>query len=751
MKTINLNGEYRLYCYDHDVAPQDPEQLDGNFISAKVPGNVELDFQNARMLPDVTVGTNARLAKELEKKDFWYVREFVLNEFVEKADLHFEGVDTLADYYLNGVKIGSSSNMLVAHKFTVDGLLAEGKNTLAVHIRSAIIEAKKYDIRPYCVAFPGCYENLHIRKSAMNYGWDISPRLVSAGIWKDVYLELREKNAFRDVYLATTSIYDDLAILAVSCNAEIDSCYLGRCSLRISGVCGESKFYNEYPMPHCTTTVYPYVKNAKLWNPAGMGQQNLYDIELQIVCDGQVLAEYHTRFGLRALQLVYGEKTGSEGQFHFTVNGKLVRCKGLNWVPLSLMHSQDPEYCREAVLALKESNSNMVRVWGGGVYESDEFFDLCDEYGILVWQDMMLSCHAYPSSKAFCESIAAECELVAKRLRNHPSLAIYCGGNETDWPYVSVGLDPNDDLISRTVMKRTLYEFDPFRVLLPSTPYHSREAVKKYGSRFYIDLEDIKKARTELPDEHYWWHREDYLNVREQHHKFISEIGYSGGSERSSIDRYLPQGWTFDDDLAWDDHSYPTEGNRSVGIDYLFTDVPKTDDEKLLASQFYQAEAYKFVVELCRTRKENNGILLWTLRENWPSFSSALVDYYGKRKIAFSVVKASYEPLQCAVDVVDGQARCFLLNDQMDEKVVSVEISDENGTQLLNQTVCTGKDEPIRMLGVLPLEAQKLLLIRVVNGEKTIFNYRFVYEGKMHYPAYKKLFDRFLSKQLTEG
>ena len=141
-----------------------------------------------------------------------------------------------------------------------------------------------------------------------------------------------------------------------------------------------------------------------------------------------------------------------------------------------------------------------------------------------------------------------------------------------------------------------------------------------------------------MPQEHYWWHREDFLTVRGQHHKFISEIGYSGPSDYAASDKYLPAGYTFDDEAAWADHSYPTEGSRQCGMNYLFTDVPQTEEDKLLASQFYQAEAYKFVVELCRTREYQNGILLWTMRENWPSFSSAMVDYEDKRKMSFYAV-----------------------------------------------------------------------------------------------------------------
>lgn len=751
MKRINLNGEYRLYPFAHSDAPERPEALRGEGIPATVPGNAELDLQRAGLLPDVLSGTNARKAKALEMQDFWYVRRFSLTELPPRVQLCFDGVDTLAEIFLNGVKLGRSENMLIGCRFPADGILRCGENELAVHIFSAVAWAKTQDIQPYNVAFPGCYESLHLRKSAMNYGWDISPRLVSAGIWKDVYLESRSATALREVYLATASVYDDVAVLVLSCNADMADEYLGTCTLRINGVCGDSRFSADYPMPHCAATVYPYVPQPKLWQPLGMGEQNLYDVTVQLLCGGRTLAERRLRFGIRTVHLEFGEATGQNGQFCLYVNHKRLRCKGVNWVPLSLLHSQDSALCAQTVRALRDCGCNTVRVWGGGVYESEEFFELCDEYGILVWQDMMLSCHAYPMTDAFSDAIAAECEAVAKRIRNHACLAFYCGGNETDWSYVCVGLDPNDDRITRSTMKTTLWQNDPYRQFLPSTPYFSREFIREHGGRFYLDLDEIKRERTSLPDEHYWWHREDFLNVREQTHKFISEIGYSGASPRSSIDRYLPAGWTFGDDAAWEDHSYPTEGNRAIGINYLFENAPQDENGKLLASQLYQAEAYKFVVELCRSREENNGILLWTLRENWPSFSSALVDYYGVRKPAFDAVRASYAPLQCVIDVEDGIAKCYLVNDRLDARHVFVRITDENGTERFSAQVRTQENRAVTELAELPVREQTLLLTELRNKTRTVRNYRYVYTQKIDFPTYQSLWNKKIRPILTEN
>ena len=742
MEKINLNGTYRLYMFDHQAAPERPEQLDGAYFDAFVPGNVELDLQKAGELQDVLIAENAKSAAQLEWKDFWYVREFYMDEVPEnEVWIHFDGVDTIADYFLNGTKIGSSDNMLIEHTFPVKEALTQGVNTLAVHIHSSVAYAKQFDIRPYNVAFPGCYESLHIRKSAMNYGWDISPRLLSAGIWKDVWLEIREPARFKDVYLTTASVYDDVAILVLSVNADIPDASLGKCKLRVSGQCEEQSFKEEYPMPFNNATVYPYVYNAKLWWPNGMGDQNLYDVKLQIVCEGAEIAEYNLRYGIRKAELKFGEAVGEEGNFALYINNKLCRCRGANWVPISLLHSQDKDGYEEAVRNFYDGNCNMVRVWGGGVYEQDEFFDLCDKYGIMVWQDMMLACHAYPMTDRFYKAMEAECEAVTKRIRNHPSLVLYCGGNETDWPYVCVGLDPNDDKISRGAIKDTLYQFDPYRSYLPSTPYFSREFIKQNGGRFYLDLDEIKRERTSLPQEHYWWHREDFLEVREQDHKFISEIGYSGASDRSVMDKYLPAGYTFDDDASWQDHSYPTEGTRQCGQNYLFADVPDTEEDKILASQFYQAEAYKFVVELCRMRQYQNGILLWTMRENWPSFSSAMVDYYGNRKKAFYAVKAANEPVQCVIDIQDDVAKCYLVNDRMDGKSYAVSVTDEAGAVLFNSNVTTSQNYPVTFIADIQVEKAKALFTKVIDDEKVITNYRYVYQNKIDYKMYLAMYD----------
>ena len=743
MKSICLSGDYQLYIFDSGQAPERPGDVTGDCIPASVPGNVVSDLYKAGLIPDPLFADNARAAAGFENKDFWLIRDFTLPEKPEgKLRLRFDGVDTVAEYYLNGVKLGESENMFVEQVFDVTDAVRAGKNTLAVHIRSAVEYAKQFTIKPYNVAFPGCYENLHVRKSAISYGWDISPRLLSAGIWRDVWLETANRAEIKDVYLATATVRDGVAVLVLTCNADIPDEYLGKCELQIEGVCNDSRFSYKYPMPYNSATVYPYVYDPLLWWPNGMGDQNLYDIAVRIVCEDETLAERKMRFGIRKAELIYGDAIGEEGRFELRINGILCRCRGANRVPVSLLHGGEDIAYEEAVKDLKDSNCNIVRVWGGGVYDGDRFFELCDEYGIMVWQDIMLACHAYPMDDRFYKLMEEECAAVAKRIRNHACLVLWCGGNETDWPYVCVGLDPNDDRISRGAIKNALWQNDPYRAYLPSTPYFSRQYISKRGGDFYLDLDEIKEARKPLPQEHYWWHREDFLNFREQNHKFITEIGYSGASDRCSIDRYLPDGWTFDGDEAWKDHSYPTEGTRQRGMEYLFTDVPENDDDKILASQYYQAEAYKFIVELSRMRKYSNGIILWTMRENWPSFSSATVDYYGKRKKAFFAVKASYEPVQCMIDIRDGVAYCYFVNDRLDGEEYEVSIKDEKGNVLFSGKVKTDADTPSVLFTELPTADVKVFLTETSAGERRVRNYRYVYRDKISYPEYRGLYGK---------
>ena len=740
---ILLDGEYKLYIYDSKNAPIFPPQSGEKYISAVVPSNAELDLMRAGHLPDLYAEKNIDHARELERKDFWYVGEFEAGRIDEKSRyrLVFEGVDAIAEYYLNGKKIGESENALIPCSFAVGKHLKDGKNTLAVHIRSAVEKAKEYKIRPYNVAFDGCIESLHIRKSAAAYGWDILPRAVTAGIWRSVYLEKVTGAEILDLYISTARADSGVAVLVVSVNAEIPDEYLGSCILQIEGKCGASEFSVEYPFSFNAATVYPYVQDPELWFPAGVGKPNLYEISVKIISRGKILTEKRLFYGIRKAEIRYSDAIGAEGDFAICVNGRRIRARGVNHTPMDVFHSKDKEKCAETVKAISELNCNFVRVWGGGVYESDAFYDLCDKMGIMVWQDIMLACHAYPQTKEFLGKMEAECKAVAKRLRNHPCLVVWCGSNETDWSYVCTGLDPNGDKVTRGAVKDTLAAEDPYRAYLPSTPYFSKEYINKQGGIFYLDLEEIARARRLLPEEHYWWHRNDFKRFREQEHTFIAEIGYSGSAPLGSTEKFLPKDWKFTDDAAWERHSYPTESDRMTGIRYLFGQVPENNADYVLASGFYQAEAYKFIVERSRINPAASGIALWNLRDGFPVFSSSLVDYYGERKPAYKVVRQSYEPVQCIL----AEGKIYIVNDGGYVGKAELRLTDGDGEILFGEEIWLDGAE-VFVAGERNAEEGTIIFSELKFGDKIVRNYVYIYDQKIDYVRYREHAEKIYGK-----
>lgn len=737
MNKISLNGNYKLYITDGKNSDFGGVGFDGlgEVVDAIVPGNAELDLMRANMLPDLYFADNIRKAEFLESKDFVYVKDFEFNSDTDRhRELVFKGVDTIAEYYLNGVKIGESENAFVEYGFSVDNVLKNGSNRLVVHIFSSVNRAKKYEYTPLNIGiYDGCYESLNIRKPASSFGWDILPRAVSAGIFRDVYIQEYSSVEITDVYVATNRLVDNLAILTVSVNARVADEFSGKLTLKITGKCKDSEFRKICPFTFTSKTVFPYVENPVLWYPCGYGSPDLYDVTVELVAGGKVLAQKSIRFGIRSVDVRYTEEIGEDGNFQIFVNNELIKVKGVNHTPIDVYHSKDKEKYADIVDGIKNMNCNFVRIWGGGIYEDDEFYSLCDEKGVMVWHDFMLACHMYPQTKEFLDKISFECKNVVGRLRNHPSIIAWCGSNETDWMYTCIGLNPNDDKITRVVMKDVLSAVDPFRPFFPTTPYFSNEFIKKQGGVFYVDLAEITERRRPLPEEHYWWHRNDFLKFIDQNHKFIMEIGFGGCNSPEELNKYLPKGWKFNDDKYWDCHSYPTEDGRTTGLDYLFDGVGDGDEELVSASRAYQAEAYKYVVERSRIRPYFNGICLWNYRDGFPIFSSAFVGYDGDKRPAYFAVKNSYEPVQCIMKYENGKVEVYIVNDTPFEGKVVLKLSNASKKEI------EIKANDILLVDTVSCGENELITSELSVEGKTVKNYLYTYSRKIDYPTYKKL------------
>jgi len=412
------------------------------------------------------------------------------------------------------------------------------------------------------------------------------------------------------------------------------------------------------------------VAEARLWWPRGYGEAALYEVtcELRRDADGQVLARRVDTVGLRTAELVRTETTAADqpGQFLFRINGVPILCKGSNWVPADAFHSRDAERYARMLALCAELECNILRCWGGNVYEDDAFFSACDRLGILVWQDFAFACGLYPQDDAFLARVRAEAEKVVRRLRNHPCLVLWAGDNENDVFYLARGLDPNANRLTRQVLPEVCRQWDPYRPYLPSSPYVSPEVVRRADQRL-------------MPEQHLWGPR-DYFKSRyylENTAHFASEIGYHGCPNVSSIERFIEPAhlWPWQGNEQWITHAAdPVPGGSlykyriqlmADQIGELFGWAPDNLADFALASQISQAEAKKFFIELCRQRKwRTTGIIWWNLIDCWPQFSDAVVDYYFARKLAYWYIRRVQQPVCVVVaEPEDWHCRVIVGND----------------------------------------------------------------------------------------
>jgi len=684
---LSLDGAWRL---DYFPVPASgcvrrPSPLPAHeTVRATVPGNCELDLVRAGVLPPPEFGDNVKRLRPYEGYQWLYTRAFDCPGRFGGPDgrttLVFEGIDTLADVFLNGEKLGESANMLIPRRFDVTDRLRTGTNTLQVLIRPIAYECQ-FDLPD---PFGRCYEFFGWRKASHMGGWDILPRAYVSGLWRGVRIE-RKGNVRTDAahwVVRATDVTNRTAIVQVRFRvqapyAAIDSlrwratlARKGKTVATAGGVLG-----GYFPGARLT------VREAEFWWPRGMGEPALYEARTEVLsADGKTVLDAETvRVGLRIVSLEREDVYGPDrpGKFLFRVNGEPVFVRGTNWVPLDALHARDPQHLARTLAMVEDLNCNLVRVWGGSVYESDAFYDWCDAHGVLVWQDFMTACDALPQGDAYARAIAEETREVVLRLRNHPSLALWSGNNENDVAF-SARLgpaylrDPNTDRISRKVIPDVLASYDPTRPYLPSSPYTSA---------------DVFAGRAQPSEDHLWGER-GYYKVPFYTNApclFASEMGYHGCPNRASLERMMPADklypWTDPATLRWND-LWELKGcyrgrndlmTKQVRI--LFGNVSTNLDVFIAQSQFVQAEALKTMVELFRSRKfdRNTGLVWWNVRDGWPLITDAIVDYWGGKKRAYFALREAQRDVVC---LIRDDHRLLVVNDTRETRRGHVRVTD---------------------------------------------------------------------------
>ncbi len=646
-------------------------------FKAKVPGSIHMDLLANGEIPDPYYRNNEKDLQWIGEKDWVYTSSFTLSdEFLEKdnLELNFKGLDTYADVYLNDSLILKADNFFKEWTINAKSLIQKGENSLKIVFNSAVAytkgEKEKND-------FPIYDDYSFARKPAYHFGWDWGPIFVTAGIWKPIEVVAWDNARILNLQVVQEELSDEKAELScvyeIESDKEIGVSIVTRCAntgKEVKESIMLSKGINKIHVPFI-------IDNPKRWWSNGLGEAYLYNLEGSLQAGNIQIDQVDERIGLRTVKLV--QKPDAIGKsFYFELNGVPVFMKGANYIPQDMFLNRPTEKEYQTVIdnALA-ANMNMLRVWGGGFYENDIFYDLCDEKGLLVWQDFMFACSMYPGDKDYLKSVEDEAVQNVKRLRNHPSIALWCGNNENyigwkDWGW-SKKLSKKDSIKAWDDYKNL------FDKLLP-------KVIEKYDAdRFYWPSSPLKgwgyPVNTE-GDVHYWgiWHaQEPFENFQREESigRFMSEYGFQGTPEMSTINKFtLPEDHDINSEvmLAHQKHriGYPVIDKY---MKWYYND-PKDFEAYLYVSQVQQAFGMGIAFEAHRRAMPHcMGTLYWQINDCYPVTSWASVDYYGKWKALHYKTRDLYKEMLVSPFVKDDNLDIYIVSDNLKAIDASLEVT----------------------------------------------------------------------------
>ena len=660
-------------------------------MQVDVPSVVQQSLYENGLIPHPYLGTVENELLWISDHPWDYTLCFdVDKELFEKqvVELEFEGIDTYAEVSLNGEKLFFADNQFRTWKQEVKSLLKEKDNLLEVHfIRYDSTQMALYEQHQ-----PKLPEKYAItRKAPYQHGWDWAPKYKNVGIWKLVKLVGWNEARLENTYIVTQTADEEKAklMLHLDVENETDGTFEFVVSTGSTTLASRSLSLSK-GRQH---TVLPItLDNPQLWWPNEMGEQPLYDFEVVLKKDNKVLDSKQFKSGIRTFEMV--DEPDSIGRvFYFKVNGVPFYAKGANYVPEEMIETwNDVDHTIRLLEQAKDAHFNMLRVWGGGIYPSDDFFTLCDKLGILVWQDFMYAGTMYPYDEAFLENARIEAEEQVKRLASNPSLALWCGGNEISEGYYnwgwqqSLGWSEEDDKAIKAgydrlfegILPQAVAEFDGTRPYWPSSPS------KGWGRPESLTQGDV----------HYWgvwWGEQPYEMYREKVGRFNSEYGYQSYPDYSTLQK-IAQGETLSTDAkVIAAHQKHARGTRQIDdfIQRYYPDAqPKDFEEYVHLSQLSQAYGMEIAIEAHRTAKPYNmGTLYWQLNDAWPVTSWSSIDYYGNPKIMQERLKTLYAPVLLSVDQKDFGV--FVTSDLLRDidGTLTATVYDLEGNRLFKQEV----------------------------------------------------------------
>ena len=666
MQIQTLNGSWQVRQFNTE-----------DWLPACVPGGVHTDLLAAGRIPDPFVGENEKAVQWVAEKDWVYRRFFYPNLTAADGEPVFlvcDGLDTLADVRLNGKILDTTDNAFRSYEWEVQHLLRAGENTLEIqfHAPAAYIRGRER-VKPMSAMDMGMRGGPHLRKPPSHFGWDWGPVLPCIGIWKDIRLEHRAGTRITGVRLEQLHEHmfdpsEAVVTITAHVQAELPEGEENPLTLQIRATAPDGTI-KRAKMPAQKQAALPLkIYKPLLWWSRGLGEQNLYQIDVELVEgdpgseDPHVVDTHTYTIGLRTVELRQEEEKDGGKAFMFVVNGVPVFAKGSNWIPADSFPARiTPEQEEHLIRSAAEANHNMLRIWGGGYYESDNFYNLCDRYGILVWQDFQFACATYPlDDPTYVETTRQEVIQNVRRLRHHASLALWSGNNEIEWMMTTMGWKKKQPALAQAYEQfffHTLPEIlaveDPGRPYWPSSP-SSNQPFEQPNS-------------DQTGDAHLWevYHAfRQPVYYRKQNPRFVSEFGFQSLPARETLEAFAPpNGLRSAGDVQSSVmlcHQKAPAGNAKL-IWYIAQRfrLPKTLDGLIYLSQIFQAEAMRIAVEHWRRHpKRTSGALYWQLNDCWPVVSWASIDYYGRWKALHYAARRFYAPVLLSVEEeVDSRKR----------------------------------------------------------------------------------------------
>ena len=714
---------------------------DGGWGGCSVPGTIFANLIETGAIDESDLLGNPEKYEHISETPWLFQKTFDCPEDIvamDKCELVFDGLDTVSNVWLNGKLIGKTDNMFVQHRIDITGHIQSKDNHLMVKLDSAIDHSNRLEKR-YGKLIPdmmGLSGRVYMRKAQHQFGWDFSPPLPGCGIFRDVRIEGIKKARIENLHIRTVDCSEEFADIRVSVNLEkaIEGDYVCRLKMLSPDGATAASCDLQFHRRDDYLSAVLRVEKPLLWWPVGYGGQPIYEMQAQLFSGDEAVDSRSENFGVRIVKLNRNKDKVGES-FVFEVNDKEIYCKGANWVGHDVFGDVGLGGCEKLVTAAADANMNMLRVWGGGCYESDLFYDTCDKLGILVWQDFMFACAYYPDRGWFTDEVKDETDKVVKRLRNHPCIALWCGNNEIHWihrmGWLGGGKKFYGKMIYDKILPDIVAELDPDRDYINSTPFGDEKNPNDpaCGTIHNWEVWSFLKPT------------DDYIKNKNETPRFVTEFGLQSLPCKKTLEKFVPAEKMQIATAEIEKHNYQPNANERMNY-YMAENfkVPEAIEKFVYLSQLTQARAVKKYVEQLRANSDiNSGVMYWQFNDVFASTSWAGIDFGGCKKALHHYAKRFYQPI-AVVPIAEFEDGCQKKFDKLLK--LSVCVSNQSGGSVSAMLRCRIVgcdfgiiDEFSRLISVSPGENSNVTLpasfVRPENPEKCYVHFALENDGGM--------------------